>query len=133
EQRRAEVRSAGEAEAAAPALGDVERDHVIAGGEPRDPRAHLLDDPAALVAEHRGEEAGWVAAAHRVRVGVTDAGRDQPHETLARARPVQVDRVDLERAAGLDADRGADLHDPTVANASGPDHERGIPAGRARI
>src|SRR5438094_489650 len=86
EQRAAQVRPAREAELALAALGDVERDHVVAGSEARDPGPDLLDHAAALVAEDRREEARGVAPAHRVGVGVAGAGRDQADQALAGAR-----------------------------------------------
>src|SRR5439155_7845798 len=63
EERSAEVRPAAETELAVATFGNVERDHVVAGGERRDARADVLDDPAALVAEHGGEEPRRIAAA----------------------------------------------------------------------
>jgi hypothetical protein len=101
-----------ETEAAAAALRDVERDHVIAGDEARDPGPHLLHDAAALVAEHRRKQPRRIAAAHRVRIGVTHPRGHEAHETLARTRALEVDGVDLERAAGLEADRRTHLHAP---------------------
>ena len=83
---------------------------MIARRDARDARADLLDDTTALVAEHRGKESRRVAAAHRVRVRVAHARRHEPHEALAGARPLEVDLVDLERAARLPADRGSHPH-----------------------
>ena len=44
-----------------------------------------------------GEQSRRIAPAHRVRVGVADAGGDQAHETLARLRPRELDLVDHQR------------------------------------
>src|SRR5207249_11564660 len=105
EERPAEVRLAAETELAVATFRDVERDHVIAGGERRDPGADVLDDPAALVAEHGREEPRGVAAAQRVGVGVADARRDQPDEALSGPRWGEVDFVDRERLPGRPGDR----------------------------
>src|SRR5437867_3520257 len=110
EQRAAQVRPARKAELALAALGDVERDHVVAGPKAHHTGPDLLDDAATLVAEHGGEEAARVATAHRVGVGVADAGRDQADQALAGPRALEIDLVDHERLLRLPADGGADLH-----------------------
>src|SRR2546426_3894216 len=61
QERAAQVRPAREAELALAALGDVERDHVVAGPETGHAGPDLLDHAAALMAEHGREEARGVA------------------------------------------------------------------------
>src|SRR5262249_59331903 len=97
QERAAEIRAPGDAEFALAALGYVERNHVIADREAGHARAHLLDDARALVAEDGREQPRRIATAHRVRVGVADAGGGEPDQALARRRPGGIDVVDLER------------------------------------
>ena len=73
-------------------------------------RPDLADDPGALMAEDRGEDALGILALERVGVGMADAGRHDLDQHLARLRPVEVDLVDLERRVGRDGDGGAGLH-----------------------
>src|SRR5439155_886074 len=80
------------------------------GAKARHTGPDLLDHAATFVAEHGREQAGRVAPAHGVGVGVADAGRDQADQALAGARALEVDLVDHERLARLPADGGADLH-----------------------
>src|SRR4029077_8672539 len=110
EQRAAEVRLPAETELTVATFRDVERDHVVSDREAADTRADLLDDAAPFVAEHRGEESRGIAPAHRVRVGVTDPGRDEPDEAFARLRSLELDLLDGEGRARLPADGSLHLH-----------------------
>ena len=80
------------------------REAVIADLEARYAFADLFDDAAAFVAQDRRKRALGVRARQRVRVGVTNARRDEPHEHLAFFRPLQVHFFDLERLAGCPSD-----------------------------
>src|SRR4029077_281100 len=106
----AEIRPPRETELAVAALGDIERDHVVADGQRPDPGTDLLHHAGALVSQNRRKESRRIAAAHRVGVGVAHARRGEPHEALARLRSVEIDVVDLERPARLPADRRLELH-----------------------
>ena len=74
------------------------------------PAPDLFDDAAALVAEHGREEPGRVAPAHRVGVGVADAGGDESHQALARLRTVEIDLFDHQRPLRLPTHSSSDLH-----------------------
>ena len=80
---------------------------MIADGDAGDAGADLDDDAAALGAEHRREDALGVVAAEGERVGVADAGGDDPDQDLAGLRRGDLDLDDLQRLAGLERDRGA--------------------------
>ena len=110
ENRAAKVRLAGEAELALPTLGDVERNHVVTGMQRRDARADLHDLTRALVTEDTGKETRGIAPAHRVRVGMADAGGRKLHQTLAGARALDLDLLYLERSLRLPAHGRTDLH-----------------------
>src|SRR6185312_13675054 len=71
--RGAQVGLAREAAFALPALGRVERDHVVARLHRGHAGAHLHHHAGALVAEDRGEQAFAVQAVQGVGVGVADA------------------------------------------------------------
>ena len=72
--RGAQVRLARQARLALPALGRVERDHVVALLERGHARADVDHDARALVAEDRREQALGVGARAGELVGVADAG-----------------------------------------------------------
>ena len=84
---------------------------MVAHGDVAHSGADLLDHPTALVPEDGREEARRIAAAHRVGVGVADAGRGEADEALAGLRTVEVDGGDLGRTGGLPAAGGVDLQD----------------------
>src|SRR5690606_29543148 len=90
----AEVRLAGLAELALAALGRVERYHVVPGLYARDAFTDLLDDAAPFMAQDDRERALGIVSRQRERVGMTHAGRDQPHEHLAGLRPLDIDFLD---------------------------------------
>ena len=85
----AEVRLAGQAELALPALGRIERDHVIARRDRRHPRADFHHDACAFVTHHGGEQSLGIGPGERVRIRVTDPGRLDLHHHFARRRPIQ--------------------------------------------
>jgi len=83
---------------------------VVADRQRVDAVADRLDDPRALVAEHRRGIAGRVDAGRRVHVGVADATRDEAHEHLALLGLLQVELLHDERLAELLENRGAHTH-----------------------
>src|SRR5690606_20564325 len=99
-----------EAVVALAAFGRVERDDVIADAERRHPRPDLDHDTGALMAEDGRERAFRVVARQGEGVGVADAGRLDLDQHLARLRPLELDRVDLQRLAGLERYRRAYVH-----------------------
>ena len=108
--RGAEVGLLAEAAFALAAFGRVERDHVIAGLDRGDARAHFPDDAGALMAEDRGEDPFAVQTIERIGVGVTDACRLDLDKHFAGLRTFQVEFDDLKRLLGLERDCGACLH-----------------------
>ena len=100
---------AGRAVAAGAAVGDERADHVVAGLDPGDARADLLDDPGALVAEHH-RQPGLEVAVRDVHVGVAQPGVGVADQHLAVLRAVEVEFLDLDRLAGLVDDCGLGLH-----------------------
>ena len=107
--RHAEVGARRPAVLALAALGREQRDDVIADRDVGDALADRLDHARALMAEHGRRVAGRVGAGRRVHVRVADAGGDEPHEHLARARILQVDFLDDERGSELLQYGGAHL------------------------
>ena len=99
--RHAQVRPRVDAVDALPALRAEQRDDVVADGQGFDSRADRLDDPGALVAEHRRRVAGRVDARGRVEVRVADAAGDEPHQGLALLRVRQLELLDREWLAEL--------------------------------
>ena len=94
----AEVGLSRQAELALPALGRVERDHVVAARAASSrPAPTSTHDAGAFVAEDRREEALRVVAREREPVGVADAGRLHLDQHLAGARPFEVDGLDRQR------------------------------------
>ncbi len=79
---------------------------MIAGLEPFDTLAYLLDHPRALVSEDPRHGAP-VDAAHLVPVRTADAARSHPHEHLAGPRRVQLELLDDERGLVLVLHGGA--------------------------
>ena len=98
--RRAKIGLARQAGLALAALGDVERDHVIAAPDGGDAGAEVDDDAGALMAEDRGKQALGIGAGAGELVGVADAGGFELDQHLARARPVEANRLDRQRCAG---------------------------------
>ncbi|MOA37441.1 hypothetical protein D3C78_1590310 [compost metagenome] len=72
----AEVGLAREAEFALPTFSGVERDHVVADLQRRHAFADGLDDTAALMPQHRGENAFGIAAREGESVGMANASGD---------------------------------------------------------
>ena len=108
--RRAEVGLARQARLALPALGRVERNHVIALLERRHAGADVDHDARALVAEDRRKEALRIRAGARVFVGVADAGRLDLDQHLARLGGSEIDRLDGEGCPCLVRNRRPDFH-----------------------
>ena len=78
---------------------------MIAGRDAVDVLADLLDDPGALVAEHRRQRPG-VDALHGVEVGVADAAGGQADEHLPGSWRGELHVLHDERRAGRPQDRG---------------------------
>ncbi|MNC67457.1 hypothetical protein D3C75_1179570 [compost metagenome] len=63
------------------------------------------------MAQDRREDALAVQTVQRIGVGVADAGGLDLDQDLARARTLQINLDDLERAFGFERDGGASFHD----------------------
>jgi hypothetical protein len=83
---------------------------VVAGAERGDAGPDLDDLSSALVAEHDREEAGRIATAHGVGIGMADARSSELHETLAGARASDLDVLHFEAPLRLPTDCRANLH-----------------------
>ncbi len=118
--RGAQIGLLAEAAFALAAFGRVERDHVIAGLDRGDARAHLPDDAGALMAEDRGENPFAVQTIQRIGVGVTDARRLDLDQHFAGLRTFQVEFDDLKRLLRLERDCGACLHFMLLLRSSTP-------------
>ena len=88
---------AARAVAAVAAVGDERADDVVAGLDPGDARADLLDDARALVAEHH-RQPGLEVAVGDVHVGVAQARVGVADQDLALLGPVEVELLDLDAA-----------------------------------
>src|SRR5215470_13267250 len=105
----AQVRLAGRAPPAVAAHRQKRADHVVAGLQPGDALADLLDDPGALVAAH-DREARHDVAVPQVLVGVAQARGRITDEHLARLGRIEVELGDLEVLAHPAQDRSPGLH-----------------------
>ena len=83
---------------------------MVADFEARDPLAQFLDHARAFVAED--DRLRRMAARMLVKVGVADAGGDQPDAHLSGARRFKIELLERGRIAGPAADGGGDLHAP---------------------
>ncbi|MNE81220.1 hypothetical protein D3C80_1778530 [compost metagenome] len=95
---------------------------MVADGQARHARPDLDHHARAFVAENAREYALGVQTVQRIGVSVADARRLDLDQHLARARPLQIDLDDLERAFGFERDGGAGFHDvgpSDVPNARG--------------
>jgi len=75
-------------------------------------RPDALDHAGALVPEHHRPAAVAEVALGQVQVGVADACRRDPHEHLAVAGRVELDRLDRERGPRRVEDGGPDAERP---------------------
>jgi hypothetical protein len=96
---------------ALPALGGEQGDDAVPGGDAPHALTDPLDDPRALVAEHRRGIAGGVRAGGGVEVGVADPAGFQADQHLAGTGFGQVHLAHLERSGELLEHGGPDLHD----------------------
>jgi hypothetical protein len=97
-------------------------DHEVAGGDPGDALADLLDDAGALVAADDRQPDGGVAGSDVV-IGVAQAGRHDLDTDLVRLRLVEL-QVD---------DFPADMRGPGDRGARGDAHLlRSLPSARGR-
>jgi hypothetical protein len=87
---------------------------MTSGRDAGDAGADVLDD--ALVPEHHRQASGDLAL-HDVQVGVAQPGVRVPDQHLARARAVELDLLDLERAADLVQHGGGGPHGQVTAAA----------------
>src|ERR1700733_1593249 len=108
--RGAEVGLLAEAAFALAAFGRVERDHMVAGLDRGNARAHFPDNAGALMAEDRGEDSLAVQAIQRIGVGVADSRRLDLDEDFASLWTIQVELDDLKRLLRFERDCGACLH-----------------------
>ncbi len=82
---------------------------MVADGDTGHALAERLHDPRAFVAEHDRRTAGAKCAVGEVNVGVTDAGRGDADEHLARAGGSERDPLDRDRAPRLTQHAGIHL------------------------
>ena len=108
----AQVALAAGAEAAVPADRQERADHVIAGLEPADAAARLLDYPRPFVSADDRVANRYVASA-QVVVGVAQPGRGEPDEHLAVFGRVEVQLGDLPVLAHIPEHRGPSFHAPS--------------------
>jgi hypothetical protein len=83
---------------------------VIALLQRHDARPDIDHDARALMAEDHREQAFGIAARARELVGMANARRLDLDQHLAELRPFEVDFLDLEVLAGLEADCRLCLH-----------------------
>ena len=83
---------------------------MIARFHRRHAGADLTNDPGALMAEDRRENALAVEAVERIGVGMTDARRLDLDQDFAGLRAFQIEFDDFERFFGFERDGGACLH-----------------------
>ena len=100
---------AGRARRAAPARRDEPEHDVVAGGQPADVLADLLDDAGALVAADDRQLEREVTG-QQVLVGVAQAGGGDLHQHLTGLGLVELDLLDAPRRVDLPEDRGLGLH-----------------------
>ena len=110
--RGAEVGLLAQAAFALAAFRRVERDHMIAGLDRGDARAHLADDAGAFMAEDRGENSFAVKPVERVGVGMANSGRLDLDQDFAGLGAIQIEFDDFKRLLGLERDCGACFHLP---------------------
>jgi hypothetical protein len=92
-----------------PAGRDEAEHDVVAGLQPRDALADLLDDAGALVAADDGQRERQVAG-HQVLVGVAHTRRRHLDEDLALLGRVELDLLDAPILADHPEDGGLRLH-----------------------
>src|ERR1700730_2334683 len=97
---RAQVGLARQARLALPALGRVERDHVIALPERGDAGPYVHDDARALVPENHRKQTLRVGAGTGEFVGVTYAAGADLHQHFAGLRAVQIHGHHFQRLSG---------------------------------
>ena len=100
----AQLALAARAEGAVAAGAQQGDDDVVARPDPRDPGAHLLDDPGRLMAGHRRQLAA-PGAREEEQVAVADRAGLDPDPDLARPRFRELDLLDRERASERATDR----------------------------
>src|SRR5882724_6624962 len=107
---RAQVGLARQARLALPALGRVERNHVIALFDRGDAGPHVHDDASALVPENHREQTLRIGARPGEFVRVTHAARVDLHQYFAGLRAVQIDGNHFQRLSGSMRNGSLSLH-----------------------
>ncbi len=105
-----EIRLTGLAELALATFRGIERNHMITGRNTGDARADLFDDTTTLVAEYGWECTFRVAARQGIRIRMTHARSDDPHERLTGFRPIYVDFLNRQRLTSFPCDGGFCFH-----------------------
>ena len=108
--RGAQVGLAGQAAFALTAFRGVKRDDMVIGLDAGDTGTDFANNSRAFVPKHAGELALAVQAVERVGVGVTDAGRHDLDQHLARLGPFQIQFNNLERLLGFKCYGSAGFH-----------------------
>ncbi|KAG5729879.1 S-(hydroxymethyl)glutathione dehydrogenase, partial [Termitomyces sp. T112] len=116
--RGAQVGLAREAAFALAAFGRVERDHMVAGDNTGDARAHFAHDACALMTQNAGEDTFRIKAIERVGIGMANAGCHDLHQNLTGTRAFKINLHDFQRGLGGKGNGGAGLH-PSAATALG--------------
>jgi hypothetical protein len=106
----AQVGLARQAELALAAFRRVERNHVIAGTQGFDVRAHVDNHTGAFMAEDGREEAFRIGAGEGVVIGVANAGSLDFDQHFAGLGAFEVDGFDAQRGAGLPGNGCAGFH-----------------------
>ena len=112
---------------AVPAARHEHHHDVIADREITDILAQRLDDPGRFVPQRHRQRTGAIAVDHR-QIRMAQARRRDPHQDLAFARRVEIDRLDLQGAAvrighrrtARTEDCCLDFHRPTLSSSPPP-------------
>src|ERR1700730_8239966 len=107
---RAQVGLARQARLALPALGRVERNHVIALPDRGDAGPHVHDDARALVPENHRKQTLRIGAGAGEFVGMAHAARADLYQHFAGLRAVQVDGDYFQRPSGGVCNGSLGLH-----------------------
>jgi hypothetical protein len=108
--RRTKIGLVRRAALALPALGRVERNHVIAFGERTDPGSDVYDHAGAFMAEDHREEPLRIRARARELIRMAHAASPDLDQHLALLRACEIDTEDFQRLTGGVRHRGTCLH-----------------------
>src|SRR5690606_21400677 len=95
---------------ALPALGRVERDHVVARLKALHARAHLDDHAGALMTEDGWKRSLRIIARESEGVGVADPRCLHLDQNLALLRPLELNRLNGKRLASLECYSCTNVH-----------------------